>query len=409
MANGKLRKTMSLFDATSIGIGAIVGAGIFVVLGVATGLAGPAVILSIIMAGIVAMLTASSFVRLSGSTQKEGGVYEFARELLPPFWAFLTGFLWLVSNLVTGATVALGFSLYFSSIIPGIPVAPLAAVACIVATLLNYSGMKQSVATNNLLVAAKVLVLIFFAMAGFLFLKGANFAGIWAAPLGAVLSGAAIIFFAYGGFGRITVFSEEVKDARHNVPMSIMLALAGATALYLLVSIAAVGLGAAGKPSSGAFLASAIGTTGIPYAVLIVSLGALAATASVLLTTIMGISRMTFAMSRNDDAPKAFSDVDPKSGIPRKAVLVAGAAAALLALLGNLALVASVSSFALLAYYASANYSAIRLKASALAKSASALGLVSCFALMAFLSQQSLIIGLAATLCGAAYYFIRKR
>jgi APA family basic amino acid/polyamine antiporter len=206
------------------------------------------------------------------------------------------------------------------------------------------------------------------------------------------------------------VVSEEVKNAKQNVPRAIMLALAASTFLYLLVSIAAVGLGGSSQAStSGAFLATSIGSTGIPYAVLIVSLGALAATASVLLTTVMGVSRVAFAMARNNDAPKVFSKVDSKSGVPRNAVLAAGIASALLALLGDLALVASISSFAMLAYYAAANYAAIRMKANTFAKLISAAGLFSCFALMAFLSQQSLMIGALAVLCGAAYYYLRKK
>jgi APA family basic amino acid/polyamine antiporter len=262
---------------------------------------------------------------------------------------------------------------------------------------------------NNVLVAAKILILLFFVLAGFLFFKAGNFSGISSAPLGGVLSGAAIIFFAYGGFARITVVSEEVKNAKQNVPRAIMLALAASTVLYLLVSIAAVGLGGSQSSTSGAFLSSAISSTGIPYAVLIVSLGALAATASVLLTTVMGVSRVAFAMARNNDAPSAFSKVDSESGVPRNAVLAAGISSALLALLGNLALVASVSSFALLAYYAAANFAAIRLKAKASSKIISAAGLVSCFVLMAFLSQESLVVGAFAVLCGAAYYVFRKR
>jgi len=410
MANGKLKKTISLLDATSIGIGAIVGAGIFVVLGVATGLAGSAVVVSIIIAGAVAFLTASSFVRLSMATQKEGGAYEFAHEFLPQFWASLIGFLWLVSNVVSGATVALGFSFYLSSLFSGLPVAPVAALACLVATVLNYSGMKRSVSVNNMLVAAKILVLLFFVFAGFLFFKADNFSSVGSASLAGVLSGAAIIFFAYGGFARITVVSEEVKNAKQNVPRAIMLALAVSTVLYILVSIAAVGLGSSSQSfTSGAFLALSIGSTGIPYAVLIVSIGALAATASVLLTTVMGVSRVAFAMARNNDAPKTFSSVDYGSGVPRNAVLAAGITSALLTLIGNLALVASVSSFALLTYYAAANYAAIRLKAGLYSKIASVAGLISCFTLLAFLSQQSLIVGAFTVLCGAVYYYFRKR
>ena len=125
------------------------------------------------------------------------------------------------------------------------------------------------------------------------------------------------------------------------------------------------------------------------------------------MTTVLGVSRVAFAMARNNDAPKAFSSVDSESGVPRNAVLASGLASALLALLGNLALVASVSSFAMLAYYASANYAALRLKSGLFPKIISAAGLASCFGLMAFLSQQSLIIGFLAAACGAAYYFFR--
>jgi APA family basic amino acid/polyamine antiporter len=405
VAKGRLKKTISLLDATSIGIGAIVGAGIFVVLGVATGLAGSGVIFSIILAGAVAALTASSFVRLSMATQKEGGAYEFAYEFLSPFLAFLTGFLWIASNVVVGATVALGFSLYLSSLLPILPVVPMAVVACLVVTFLNYSSVRSSVSTNNALVAVKLLTLLFFALVGFLFFKAGSFSGIGNAPLGGVLSGAAIIFFAYGGFARVTVVSEEVRNAKQNVYKAIILALAASTAIYLVVTVAAIGLGGAGKSSaSGAFLSSLMGSTGVPYAVLIVSLGALAATGSVLLTDVLGVSRVLFSMARNEDAPRTFSVVDPASGVPKNAVLAAGIASAALALIGNLALVASVSSFALLAYYAVTNYAAMKVKARTYERAISAAGLLSCFGLMAFLSHESLIVGIFLVLCGVAYY-----
>lgn len=410
MATHRLKKTLSLPDATSIGVGAIVGAGIFAVLGAATNLAGPAVVFSILLAAAVAMLTAHSFVRLSRSNTREGGAYEFARELLSPFEAFITGFLWLASNVVAGAVVALAFSHYLSAVFPLFPVIPAAVAICIAATAVNYFGMKESVSANNLLVAAKLLTLLFFICAGLLFFRAANFSSLFQVPLAGVISGAAVIFFAYGGFARITVVSEEVKDARNTVPAAILLSLAISSLLYVLVSVAAVGLpDSAGAASSGAFLSQAISSTGIPYAPLVVSLGALAATGSVLLTTILGVSRVLFAMSRNGDAPALFSRIDPSSGIPRNAVLAAGAASCLLALLGDLVLVASVSSFAMLLYYAAANYSAIRLKSGKMARLLSIAALASCLALAAFLSQQSLLVGALAILCGAAYYYLRGK
>lgn len=410
MASGELKRTVSLLDATSIGIGAIVGAGIFVVLGVATRMAGAAVIASIAIAGAVAMLTAYSFMRLSRASQREGGAYEFAYEFLPPFWAFLTGFLWIAANVVTAATVALGLSSYLASLFPWMPEIPTAVVACLLATVLNYAGMKKSVSMNNALVAIKLIILLFFVAVGIMFFNAGNFTGIGGFSFPGVLGGAAIIFFAYGGFARITVVSEEVEDAKRNVPRAIVLALVISTLLYLAVSLAAVGLGGSEQPSApGAFLASSIASSGISYAATIISLGALAATASVLLTSVMGVSRVAFSMARNGDAPAAFSRIDAGSGVPRNAVLAAGIISAILALIGNLEFVASVSSFALLAYYGAANYAATRLESNLRSKLISALGLASCFVLMHFLSQESLAAGAFAVLCGAAYYYWKKR
>ncbi|MEW6328638.1 MAG: amino acid permease [Candidatus Micrarchaeota archaeon] len=403
----KLKKTISLLDATSIGVGAIVGAGIFVVLGVGAGLAGPAVILSLVIAGVVALLTALSFVQLSEQITREGGAYGFARELISPFGGFLTGFLWIVSNIVAGATVSLGFAYYASALLPSLPVVPLAVLACLAATAINYAGVKDSVRVNNALVGTKLLTLIFFIAAGFLFLNLGRFHPFAPMGLGGILSGAALIFFAYGGFARITTVSEEVEDAGRTVPKAILLALGISAALYVLVAIAAIGLSDYKDFSrSGSFLATAISSTKISYAALIVSIGALAATASVLLTTVLGISRVLFAMSKNGELPDLFSSI-ASNGVPRNAVLASGLASALLAMLGDLTLVASISSFAMLAYYASANFSALRLREARFPKIIPLAGATSCIALLVFLSPRSILIGFAAVLCGSGYYFYR--
>ena len=142
-----LKRTLNLFDATSVGIGAIIGAGIFVVLGIAIGYAGPSVIISIVVAGIVASFTAFSFAELGSAIPKEGGAYEFAFELISPFAGFLVGCLWLLAQIVAGAAISLGFASYFIAIFPMLSLKTVAVVAALILTGLNLIGIKQSATT----------------------------------------------------------------------------------------------------------------------------------------------------------------------------------------------------------------------------------------------------------------------
>lgn len=158
----ELKKTFGLFDALAIGIGAIIGAGIFVVTGVAAGLAGPALLLSLIISASISAFTALSFAELAAFIPKEGGVYEFAHELISPFAGFIAGWLWLLANVVVGAVVALGFASYLALFIPfPININVVAAGACLAITLINYLGAWESGLVNDILVVIKILILAF--------------------------------------------------------------------------------------------------------------------------------------------------------------------------------------------------------------------------------------------------------
>ncbi|MEM3550249.1 MAG: amino acid permease, partial [Candidatus Bathyarchaeia archaeon] len=290
-----LRPTLGLFDATAVSVGAVVGAGIYIVTGIAAGLAGSALTVSMIVAAVISMFTAMSFAELSTWQPREGSIYEYAYQLISPFAGFLTGWMWIVSNTFAGAAVSLGFANYLWSLFPILPVNWIAAIFCITFTAVNFSGIRQSALLNNLLVAAKLSILAFFVLYGLCFLNPSNFADF--SPLRfEVFSGAFYIFFAYGGFARVAVIAEEVKDARRNVPRAIILSLSISTVFYLLVGLVAIGLVGARKLSvSSSPLADAVRETGNSLAAGVVSAGGLIATASVLLTTIMGVSRMCYA------------------------------------------------------------------------------------------------------------------
>ncbi|HUW48288.1 MAG TPA: amino acid permease, partial [Patescibacteria group bacterium] len=288
----KLKPTLGLFDATAVSVGAIVGGGIFVVTGIAAGYAGSAVMISMLLAAVVASFTALSYAELTTWLPKEGSVYEFGRQLISPFAGYLTGWMFTLSNTFQGATVSLGFAYYFSAIFPSLPPSWIAATLCIVFTALNYFGIKQSARFNDILVVSKLVILAFFCIFGLFYSSATNFVPFVPFQMG-VLAGAYFIFFAYGGFGRVAVIAEEVKDAKKNVPRAIILSLAISTVFYIVVGAVAVGLvGSSRLASSNSPLAEAIGITGNPLAVQIVTLGGLLATASVLLTSILGASRM---------------------------------------------------------------------------------------------------------------------
>jgi len=229
-----------------------------------------------------------------------------------------------------------------------------------------------------------------------------------------VFFGAFFIFFAYGGFARATIVAEEVKDARRNVPKAVLLSLAISTAVYILVGVVAVGLVGAGVlADSSSPLASAIGVSGSALAVQVVSVGGLVATASVLLTAVLGVSRMMFSMARRSDLPKVLSRVHPRFCTPYIAVWAAGVAMVLLVLFVDLKSVVAVSTFALLFWYIFANFAAFRLKTGKrlFPRFLPLLGLATCitlFAAVLFLAPIAWITGVACLVAGTVYYGVRK-
>jgi len=409
-----LKRTLGLWSATAINVGAIIGGGIFVVTGIVAGLAGSALVVSMAIAAVIAVFTALGFAELTAWQPVEGSVYEYARQLVSPFSGFLTGWMWIVSNTFAGAAVALGFAYYFAAAVRVLPVNVVAAVICVAFTALNFVGIRQSALFNNVLVATKLVILGFFVVFGLMHVNTANFVPF--APFGSgVFYGAYFIFFAYGGFARVAVVAEEVKDAKRTVPRAVLLSLAISTVVYILVGIIAVGLaGSAELAKSNSPLTDAISATGSSLAMQIVSFGGLVATASVLLTSILGVSRMAYAMARRKDMPQALSKLHQKFGTPYYSIWIAGVLMALLVLFVDLTQVVAISTFAILFYYAIANLAAFKLKTEnrRYHKLVHALGLITCLVLLVFIlfaSTQAWIIGVICLVAGALYCGVRKR
>ncbi|MGB9959885.1 MAG: APC family permease [Candidatus Bathyarchaeales archaeon] len=409
----ELKPTLGLFDATAISVGAIVGAGIFVITGIAAGLAGPALTVSMLIAAAISMFTALSFAELTAWQPREGSIYEYAYQLISPFAGFLTGWMWMTSNTFAGAAVSLGFANYLCTLFPVLPVNWVAAALCILFTLLNFLGIRQSALLNNVLVAAKLSILGFFVVYGLMYVDASNFAAFNPLQWG-ILSGAFYIFFAYGGFARVAVVAEEVKDAKKNVPRAILISLAISTVVYIFVGLVAVGLiGAPRLAASNSPLTEAIGATGNSLAAYTVSAGGLIATASVLLTSILGVSRMAYAMARRKDLPQALKKLHVKYNTPYYSIWIVGTLMALLVLFVDMAKVVAVSTFALLFYYSLANVSALRLNTERVyPRFVPFLGAATCLMLLTFTSlasPQACIAGIAVLAAGAIYYRVKKK
>lgn len=410
----RLKRTLNLLDAVSICIGATIGAGIFVAVGLAAGLAGPALVFSVLIAALISSFTALSFAELSSAIPKEGGAYEYIFEIVSPQLGFLTGWMVIFGQIFVGAAVSLGLATYLALFIP-LPLKLIAVLACLFFILLNLVGVKQSSEVNDALVVLKVIALCIFVVVGVFYIKTPNLSNLFPNGLSGVISGAALIFFAYIGYARVATVSEEVEDPKKTIPLSIIIGLVVSTVLYLLVSFTAVGvvnynvLSASGTP-----LADAMKFTGNDLAVLVVSLGAIFATSSVLLTTILGVSRITFSMARNKQIPSFINSLHPKFQTPHISIMLTGLLMAVFALFWDLKQVFSLASFSVILTHVLVNYSAIKLRSHPkfkipLRPLPPILGIVSCSALLLFLPAETWVMSGVILFLGIVFYLIKNR
>ncbi len=409
----RLKRSIGLWSAVAINVGAIIGGGIFVVTGIVAGYAGSALVISMVIAGVIAFFTALSFAKLTAWQPVEGSVYEYGRQLVSPYAGFLAGWMWIVANTFTGAAVSLGFAYYLAAAFPGLPVGYVAAALCLAFTALNLIGARQSASVNNVLVTIKLAILGFFVAFGVFHVNTGNF--IPFIPLSnGVLYGTFFIFFAYGGFARVAVVAEEIKDAKRNVPRAMLLSLGISMGVYVLVGLVAVGLlGPIGLAVSPSPLSTAMGTTGNYLAVQIIAVGGLVATASVLLTSILGVSRMAYSMARRNDLPLLLSRLHSRFFTPYYAILGSGVLMAVLVLFVDLNRVVAISTFALLFNYSITNFAAFKLKnGGGWMRFVPLIGLATCFLLLVFIllaSFDAWIIGVVFLIAGTSFYTARRK
>jgi APA family basic amino acid/polyamine antiporter len=391
-----LRRDLGLLDAVGIGFGAIVGAGIFVVTGVAAGIAGPAFLVGLVLAAVAATCNALSSAELAAEYPQSGGTYEYGYRVLSPWAGFVAGWMFLVSKIAAAGTVAIGLAGYLGAVLPGVPPRSVAVGAILVFTLLNYLGIRRSSRANLAIVALSLSSLVVFVAFGAPAFRSANLAPFAPSGWRATLEAAALLFFAYTGYARIATLGEEVREPRRTIPRATVITIAGAVVLYLAVAAVAVGLvGSAALAATSAPLQVAARSLPQAWVAAAVSIGGVTAMLGVILSQLLGLSRMVFAMARRGDLPSSLAAVDPRRGVPGRAVLGVGGLAALVAATGSLRSVASAAAFAILVYYAIANLAALRMPARSklYADWIPWVGLVTCGALALSLDSRVVVMG----------------
>ncbi|HKY28606.1 MAG TPA: amino acid permease, partial [Pyrinomonadaceae bacterium] len=357
-----LRRDLGLLDAVGVGFGAIVGAGIFVVTGVAAGVAGPAFLLGLVIAGIAATANGLSSAELAAKYPQSGGTYEYGYRVLNPWLGFTAGWMFLASKIAAAGTVALGLAGYLEMLVPGLNPRAVAVGAIIVFTAINYFGIRRSSRLNLLIVFVSLLSLLLFVAVGVSSVKQDNFEPFAPAGWRAVLEASAILFFAYTGYARIATLGEEVREPESTIPKAIIITLATSALLYLAVAAVAIGsIGTASMSGTAAPLGVAARAFSWDPVVTVVAIGGVAAMLGVILSQLLGLSRMAFAMSRRRDLPSFIEQVHPRYGVPGRAVLLIGAVTTVVAATGTLRGVASAAAFTILVYYGIANLAALRM------------------------------------------------
>ena len=355
-------RVLGNFGSTAISIGGIIGSGIFFIISIAAGEAGSGVILSLLLAGLIALFTALSFASLGSKITKEGGEYQFVYIAFGKEIGFFAGLFWILATAIAAVTVSIAFASYFTALIPIAPVNVVASISCVIFMLIDVMGLRFSSRINNILVIIKVGVLLLFIALCLPFVQISNFNNLFTKGSEGIFSATFLIFFAYAGFGKITAASEEVKNPEKTIPKAIITAVVICTFIYIMAGFASIGVVGAEKLSTqyrNAPFAYVMLDTNFPMAFLIMAIGALTATSSVLLIQMLGISRTIYAMSHNKQLPSFLSELHPKFKTPYKAEIIIGILMALLALFLKTESVIALTSLGILSYYSLINLAAL--------------------------------------------------
>lgn len=343
----ELSRDLGLLSVTMIGVGAMIGAGIFVLTGIAAGTAGPALILAFLLNGVVTLFTAMVYAELGSAIPEAGGGYLWVKEALPSVNGFLSGWMSWFAHSVAGSLYALGFGAYFGWLLSEFGVSLgfgeaflqkfLAVVIVLIFILINYKGASETGKAATVVAVTKIAILGVFIISGLytMFMKPGsmeNFRNFMPEGWGGVFMAMGLTFIAFEGYEIIAQAGEEVKNPKKNIPRAVFLSLAIVIPIYVLVAFTAIG---AVTPPAGMEAWQYLGAQKelglveaarqfMPFGTVLLLIGGLISTMSALNATTFSSTRVSFAMGRDFNLPSLFRKVHPKNRTPYQALFVTG-------------------------------------------------------------------------------------
>ncbi|BBZ37365.1 APC family permease [Mycobacterium conspicuum] len=399
-----LQRRLGTADAVVIGLGSMIGAGVFSAFGPAARAAGADLLIGLLLAAIIAYCNATASAQLAAVYPTSGGTYVYGRERLGPWWGFIAGWGFVIGKTASCAAMALTFASYA---IPGPQwVQRITAIAAVVAlAALNYRGVTKTAVLARILVACTLIALTAFVVGVALAKPSHVSVGGWPiASVYGVLQSAGLLFFAFAGYARIATIGEEVRDPTRTIPRAISIALAIAVAIYLMVGVAAlVAAGPERLARAAAPLTEAARAVGAGALVPVLAVGGALASLGALLALVAGLGRTALAMARNRDLPSWLAAVHPRHRVPHHAEVALAVVVCVLVATVDLRGVIGFSSFGVLVYYAIANAAAFTLPGvRRWHRVRDGFGVAGCLLLVVTLPWQSALAGLGMFAVGIA-------
>ncbi|PYI37808.1 amino acid permease [Arthrobacter psychrolactophilus] len=408
-----LARRLGTFDAVVIGLGSMIGAGVFAAFTPAAQAAGSGLLIGLAVAAVVAYCNATSSAQLAAAYPTSGGTYIYGRERLGQWPGFLAGWGFVVGKVASSAAMAMTFAAYAA---PAGWERPVAIGAVVLLVAVNYRGISRTAAMARIIVLLVLAALALAITAAWVGTGGSTASirgeGLLSHGWYGIAQSAGLLFFAFAGYARIATLGEEVRDPRRTIPRAILLALAIAAALYAVIAVTLLSiLGPDGVASSAAPLAEAVAAGGWSWASPVVRFGAALASLGALLALIAGLGRTSLAMAREGDFPRYFAAIHPKFQVPHRAELALGAAIVVIIAVADLRGAIGFSSFGVLVYYLVANLAALTQTGAdrRYPKFLQLLGAAACVILVATLPLEAVLAGLLMFAGGISYRLVRQR
>jgi APA family basic amino acid/polyamine antiporter len=408
-----LARRLGTGDAVVIGMGSMMGAGVFAAFAPAAQAAGAGLLIGLGVAAVVAYCNATASAQLAAQYPTSGGTYVYGRERLGDWWGFLAGWGFVIGKTASCAAMALTFATYAA---PAGWQRPVAVAAVVALAVVNYRGVTRTARLTRVIVTVVLLALAVVVAGGFAGGRAdLDRAAAFVDPEGGwygLLQSAGLLFFAFAGYARIATMGEEVRDPERTIPRAIQIALGLTVVVYAVIAVTILSvLGAGGVAATASPLAAAVDAGTWDWAAPIVRIGGAAAALGALLALVAGVGRTSLAMARENDLPRWLAAVHPDHRVPHHAEIALAVAVSVLVLTVGLRGAIGFSSFGVLLYYLIANLAAYTQEGRhrRFPRALQILGAGGCAVLVVTLPVTSVLTGLAVFAVGIGYRLWRLR